>query len=162
MESAPSITIVDENNANVEVATSIPENKSRESAKKIDSAPSIPIPWKEPSLRSVFLGLVYRNRAYMPTTTSYTQKYNSIAHDLKTNYPQFKKYGNIKGEALKKQFEREKELLITRLALNKEGSNLSSIDNKTLYKMILQTKETPGDEEDNAKTAYTKARLQSA
>ena len=45
-----------------------------------------------------------------------------------TNYPPFKSFGKIEGKALNKQFQRYKEALSKQLALDKEGANLSALD----------------------------------
>ena len=168
MELEPSFTIVDENVPNAIKEPALVTKASKKVAKAgttTDSKFNAAIPWKDPQMKKIFVGLDFRHRAYMPTTTSYAQKFDAIAYDLMTNYPPFKSFGKIEGKALNKQFQRYKEALSKQLALDKEGANLSALDDlsetdKLLYKMLLQTKETPGDEEDDSKTAFTKAKLQ--
>ena len=168
MDLEPSIIIVDENDPNsrnVDVPAPKDTKKARKAKKTTEDKSTSVIPWKDPAMKKILVGLVYRHRAYMPTTTSYTQKFEAIAYDLMTNYPPFKVFDKIEGKALNKQFKRYKDSLSTKLALNDEGANLSAIDglsetDKLLYKMLSQTKEAPGDEEDDSKTAFTKAKLQ--
>ena len=156
----PSSFVGDEN-----VVNNVPARPPRAPSKGDAKGASSSIPWKDPIIRKIFIGLVYRNKAYMVTTDSFTQKYNVIAYDLMNNYPEFKKYGLIKGSSIQKQYERERDALIKRLALDKEGANLSAInsfpdEDKLLYRMIVQTKDAPGDEADASKNAFNRARLQ--
>ena len=109
--------IGDENTVNASIGLP-PRAPSKE-----DVTPaSVPIPWKNPAVRKIFIGLVFRNKAYM-VTTDITQKYNVIAYKLMNNYRDFKKYGLIKGSSLRKQYERYRDAFIKKLALEKEGSN---------------------------------------
>ena len=84
--------IGDENTVNASIGL-----PPRAPLKEDVTSASVPIPWKNPDVRKIFIGLVFRNKAYMVTTDSFTQKYNVIAYELMNNYRDFKKYGLIKG-----------------------------------------------------------------
>ena len=108
MELEPSFAIVDENVPNAIKEPALVTKASKKVAKAAtttDSKFNTAISWKDPQMKKILVGLVFRHRAYMPTTTSYAQKFDAIAYDLMINYPPFKSFGKIEGEALNKQFQ---------------------------------------------------------
>ena len=122
------------------------------SSSRPESTASRPIiPWKEPALKKVFLGLVHREQAYKRTAESYSQKFDVIAAELMRNHVGFKRYGRIRGSALEKQFRRYRDGLLKQITSDTGEIQTSTVDrlseeDKLLFKMIAESNDSPGND----------------